>query len=457
MTIVLSTPPYQQFYDDNGAPLNTGLIYTYVAGGLTPTPTYTDQGGLTECSNPIELDSAGRAVFWLDSAVSYKFIIKTSTGVTIRTVDTVTPFNNQTGLAVLGNIAANTLVGNNTGGAAAPTALTVSQVNAMLQNNNAGAYRNYLINGDFSVWQRGTTYALTTSLAYGSADRWAVVMQTSAAGIANRDTSPVTAVGFKYDLKMGRTAASVLTTYIQAIQVIESKNALQLAGKDITISFYAKAGANLSNALHANIVYGTGTDESAASMVAGGWTGFNNSNDFTPTLTTSWARYQQTFALSSTATEVGLNLYYLTTGTAGTDDNIYITGVQLEIGTVATPFEFRPFATELDLCRYYYEKSFPYATAPAQSAAVTGSEAVYLPTGASGTFGTTIPMLPKRTAPAITTYNPSAGNANWRDTTNNADRTVTVSEIGDNSFVVSGASGIAASVNRLHWAATAEY
>jgi len=132
MTIVLSTPPYQAFYDSNGDPLNGGFIYTYIAGTLTPTPTYTDQGGLTQHTNPIELDSAGRIEFWLDSAVSYKYIIKDSLLNTIETVDNVTPFSAATGLAALGSIAANTIVGNNTGSSATPVAMTVAQATAML-------------------------------------------------------------------------------------------------------------------------------------------------------------------------------------------------------------------------------------------------------------------------------------------------------------------------------------
>lgn len=93
MTIVLSTPPYQQFYDANGDPLSGGLIYTYAAGTVTPQATYTDQGGGTPSANPIVLDSAGRSEFWLDASLNYKYIIKDSGGTTIRTIDNVTPFS----------------------------------------------------------------------------------------------------------------------------------------------------------------------------------------------------------------------------------------------------------------------------------------------------------------------------------------------------------------------------
>lgn len=91
MTIVLATPPFLQFQDDNGNPLSGGLVYTYAAGTTTPKATYTDQGGLTQSSNPIVLDSAGRATWWIEGA--YKYVVKDSLGNTIRTTDNVTSFS----------------------------------------------------------------------------------------------------------------------------------------------------------------------------------------------------------------------------------------------------------------------------------------------------------------------------------------------------------------------------
>jgi hypothetical protein len=132
MAIVLATPPFIAFYDSNGNPLSGGLIYTYAAGTTTPRATFTDSTGLIEMPNPIVLDSAGRAEFWLDSSVSYKYIVKDSLGNTIRTTDNITPFSTASGLSVLGSIAANTIVGNNTGSSAAPIALTTTQVQTML-------------------------------------------------------------------------------------------------------------------------------------------------------------------------------------------------------------------------------------------------------------------------------------------------------------------------------------
>ena len=79
-----------QFFDNSGVPLSGGLVYTYLAGTTTPVATYTTSAGTTPHPNPIVLDSAGRVnEIWLDDATAYKFVLKTSTGVTIATYDNV--------------------------------------------------------------------------------------------------------------------------------------------------------------------------------------------------------------------------------------------------------------------------------------------------------------------------------------------------------------------------------
>jgi len=80
-----------QFFDNNGNPLAGGLIYTYAAGTTTPAATYTSSSGGTANANPIVLDSAGRtpAQIWLTEGDSYKFVLQTSLGVTLKTDDNI--------------------------------------------------------------------------------------------------------------------------------------------------------------------------------------------------------------------------------------------------------------------------------------------------------------------------------------------------------------------------------
>ncbi len=91
MTAVLMTPPYVEFMDANGDPLAGGKVYAYEAGTLTPKNTFTDSTEATPNTNPVILDSAGRASIWING--SYDFVIKTSADVTIRTAEDVTSFS----------------------------------------------------------------------------------------------------------------------------------------------------------------------------------------------------------------------------------------------------------------------------------------------------------------------------------------------------------------------------
>jgi hypothetical protein len=90
---VLYTQHYYQGLDDDGAPLNGGLLYTYSAGTLTPKATYTTAAGNVEHENPIELDSAGRAIIFIDG--SYKFVLHDANDVPIGNgeTDNITAFN----------------------------------------------------------------------------------------------------------------------------------------------------------------------------------------------------------------------------------------------------------------------------------------------------------------------------------------------------------------------------
>jgi hypothetical protein len=81
-----------QFFDNNGNPLSGGKIESYEAGTSTPLPTYTSSTGSTAHTNPIILDSAGRVPsggeIWNELQL-YKFVLKTSTNVTLATFDNV--------------------------------------------------------------------------------------------------------------------------------------------------------------------------------------------------------------------------------------------------------------------------------------------------------------------------------------------------------------------------------
>jgi len=78
-----------QFFTTTGLPLAGGYLYTYQAGSTTPLATYTDNGGTSSNTNPIQLGTDGRppAEIWLTYGVNYKFVLADSTNAVIQTYD----------------------------------------------------------------------------------------------------------------------------------------------------------------------------------------------------------------------------------------------------------------------------------------------------------------------------------------------------------------------------------
>jgi hypothetical protein len=160
--------------------------------------------------------------------------------------------------------------------------------------------------------------------------------------------------GFQYCARYQRTSGNTTAGFQQLFYTMETRDSIPLAGKTVTLSFYARAGANFSasaNALSLQLRTGTLIDQSAAAMTT-------NTISQTATLTTSWQRFSYTATIPSTATGIGINLYYLTAGTAGANDYFEVTGVQVEAG--AAPTEFRRNApslqAELAACQRYYQR-----------------------------------------------------------------------------------------------------
>ncbi len=83
--------PNIQLFSDNGDPLAGGFLYSYIAGSSTPKDTFTDSDLGTANDNPIELDSAGRAVVYLSPTPAYKFTLTDANAVPLWTIDDVSP------------------------------------------------------------------------------------------------------------------------------------------------------------------------------------------------------------------------------------------------------------------------------------------------------------------------------------------------------------------------------
>ena len=258
-------------------------------------------------------------------------------------------------------------------------AAELAKMGEVLTNSQLGGRRNIIINGAMQVAQRGTSETgLGASSKYSTVDRFNHAFD----GTAGRLTSSQVASGlngFGNALKLDCTTAdtSIAAGELFIIQQrIEGQDLQQLKkgtsdAEQVTLSFYAK-------------VVGSSTDIVVELEDA------DNSRHVAKlfTLTTSWARYTYTFPADTTgaldddnASSFLVNFWLhagstYNSGTlatswasktesnravgadsffSSTDNELFLTGVQLEVGSQATPFEHRSFGEEEQLCqRYFY-------------------------------------------------------------------------------------------------------
>ena len=226
--------------------------------------------------------------------------------------------------------------------------MALSKIEAdSLDIGQVGGRRNLIINGAMQVAQRGTSVTGVTANGYQTLDRWRLI-----ASGATFDSSQQT-------LTLGQSDIPSQFKYFQRFNVtsggdnsgpqtrIEDVN--RFDGTEVTLSFYAK-GTNPGGG-HITVLF----DQVFGS---GGSTTVSLSEDVT--LTSSWQRFTITKTLGSLSGKtVGTSSYLNIKFNQPSDDNttdawsIDFTGVQLEYGSVATPFEHRSYAEEYLACTRY--------------------------------------------------------------------------------------------------------
>jgi len=244
--------------------------------------------------------------------------------------------------------------------------LVANSANATGLGWQAPVQQNPVLNSAFQVWQRGTSIGSINATATYTADRWqAVSGATTTVTVSRQATADTTNLpSIQYCSRVQRNSGQTGTSLPYLSQSFETINSIPFAGKTVTFSFYARAGANYSAAsslLYANVFSGTGTDQN---IINGGFTGSTAVIQQPVTLTTTWQRFTFSGSVASTATQLATYFVYTPVGTAGTNDYYEVTGVQLEVGSVATPFH--TFSTtlqgELAACQRYYWRNSANAT-----------------------------------------------------------------------------------------------
>jgi hypothetical protein len=216
------------------------------------------------------------------------------------------------------------------------------------------AGKNKILNGDFGIWQRGTTW---TDPAFGTytSDRYYVgndgtgsktfSRQTFAAG-----TAPVSGYEGTYFFRASQTTAGSGGTYSIFGQKIEDVRTY--SGQTVTLSFWAKSAATSSVAVTVRQDFGSGGSGSVDTTILA-----------STATTTGWVRYTGTVAIPSISGKTigtGSNLTVIFSLPINTTYTLDFWGVQLEAGSVATPFTTATgtIQGELAACqRYYYRNS----------------------------------------------------------------------------------------------------
>ena len=310
--------------------------------------------------------------------------------------------------------------------------------------------RNKIINGDMRIDQRnaGASVTIDSSNTLFSVDRFQsrIEQATAAMTVQQSTTAPA---GFVNSLlhTVTNTTAPAAGNRVHTRQIIEGYNIADLGwgsanAQTITLSFWVRSsvtgtyGVGFINSAENRSYVGTYTVNTADTFeyktitvdgdTSGTWL-TNNSNGIRVTFdlgsgTTFNATSADTWVAQEACRTSGCVNFQQNSGAT-----FYLTGVQLEVGEKATPFEHRSFGDELARCQRYFHKSFQQDTAPAQDAGLPGG-AGFISTTAGLHEITYFYPVPLRAIPTtIITYSPNAATSNWSTNTDSPSASIPLS------------------------------
>ena len=252
-----------------------------------------------------------------------------------------------------------------------------AELAALIGSQTALSNMNIIINGAMNVAQRSTSVAsLSSTATYSTCDRWQV--QYGSSGTFTESQSTTAPSGFSNSLKFDCTTADASPNYLVLDQRIEGQNLQHLkkgtsSAASTTLSFYVRSSktgtyqVNLRDLDNDRMIGATYTISSANTWefksitFAGDTTGAFDDDNASSLGVEWWLAAGSTYNSGAVPTAwettangdraAGLNVAI----GASTSDDFHITGVQLEVGEQATPFEHRSFGDELARCQRYYQ------------------------------------------------------------------------------------------------------
>ena len=335
-------------------------------------------------------------------------------------------------------------------------AAELAKMGEVLTNNQIGGRRNLAINGAMAVYQRGSQAGIIDSYAV---DRFITNGSGSQRFTYSQSTTVPSGEGFSYSAKLDVTTAdaSVAAGDFQVLRYIFEGQDLQHLkygtsdAESLTLQFWVrspKTGTHIVELEHIDASYQNSQSYTIAAadtwqkvtLTFDGYQTTSITNDNTKGFQINWWLMAGSNFSSGTLSS---NTWQNTTANRAvgqvnvadsTSNEWYITGVQLEVGEQATPFEHRSFGEELALCQRYYEKSYNQADAPATTDS-TNSLGRQIDDGAIQRNGIDFKII-KRANPTVTIYNPSTGSTGSIRTNANVDYSATVFAIGENRAIV---------------------
>jgi len=298
-------------------------------------------------------------------------------------------------------------------------AAELAKMGEVLTNSQIGGRRNIIINGAMQVAQRGTVTSATDS-TYGGPDRFQVSESGDTVFTMSQDSDTPSGEGFANSMKLDVTTADsslAASDFASLIYNLEGQDLQQLkkgtsSAEKVTVSFFIKSTitgtyivqiydndnnrqisksytVSSANTWEKKIITfdgdttGAFDDDNAKSALIRWWFAAG-SNFSSGSLATSWESFTAANAAVGQANAVN-----------STDNNIFITGVQLEVGEQATPFEHRSFGEELALCQRYYTV---IADGSITNPSTFGMGAMY---NATNVYGSIILPTEMRTGPTL--------------------------------------------------------
>jgi len=301
-----------------------------------------------------------------------------------------------------------------------------AELAALIGSGQAQGNKNFIINGDFQIWQRATA-ATAASNTYATADRWAFGESTDGAYTSEQSTDTPTGTGFSVkaqvttaDTSLAAAQYSYIYTHLEA-QNLQSLQYGTSSAKTLTVSFFVKSNKtgtytfaiykqdntalvipieytiNSANTWEKKTITITPTAGSTSLITAsGGAMDNNNGLGFQVAFGLAWgSTYHGTNNTWSTNTN-----YYGTSNQVNwmdsTSNNFYLSQVQLEIGEVATPFEHEDFGTTLAKCQRYF-----YSVAKGNNLTICNANS-YSTTAVYGTIHFPVTMRSNPTSVGVT-------------------------------------------------------